>query len=158
MKFLHKDINKTFLVLIIVFLVVFVSFTVYYKKLLVDALAQKRQNDNELNKITAQLVMQKLNNSEDLKEITLIDKAILERKYTDLVDEYENLRLENEQQSEELTLLKSKLEYNQAKIDGPVEQFRLIQSKNEFIRKLEEEKKYLCNVMKNHNVTDEDCG
>lgn len=157
MKFLSKDVNKSLLVLITFFLVLFIAFTVYYQTSLRNIVKEKSQYDEKLGMITAQLIAQKLNKTNNLKDIALIDKSVLEDKYNQLVAQKEELESEKEALSKEITLLKSELEYGQAKIDGPTAQFRLIQDKNEQIRQLKSRIDNLCMQLKLNNITSAEC-
>lgn len=143
--------------MIIFFLILFISFTVYYESELRSLSAKKGQNDRQLEEVTAQFIVEKLNSTERLNKLALIGKEFLEEKYSDLVVRYESLKKENSGLQEELTLVKSELEYQKVKIDGPVAQFRLIQDKNEQIRQLKEKVDALCQNLKENNISGEGC-
>ena len=158
MKFLTKDVNKSLLVLITFFLVLFIAFTVYYQVSLRSVVKEKNQYDEKLGMITAQLIAQKLNRSNNLKDIALIDKAVLEDKYNELAAQKDELENEKELLNKEITLLKSEIEYQKVKNDGPAAQFRLIQEKNEQIRQLKSKIDALCLQLKQNNITATECG
>ena len=158
MRFLKKDINKSLLVMIIFFLVLFTGFTVYYEYALRDIINNKIVNEEKLGEITARLTSAQVNNSARIKQIALIDRIVLEQKYNELVEQNENLKRERDTLQGEINLLKSEVEYQKAKLDGPVAQFRLIQDKNEQIKNLNDKINVLCLVMKNYNITGKDCG
>ena len=157
MKFLAKDVNKSLLVLMIFLLVLFITFTVYYEYTLRNISAGQNEHDKKFSELTAQAIFEKLNKSTRLKEIALIDKASLEEKYNDLAAQNENLKKEKITLQEEITLLKSQLEYQKVKLDGPVAQFRLIQDKNQQISQLKEKIDALCLRLKDSNSSDKDC-
>lgn len=157
MKFLKKDINTSLLVLITFFLIMFIGFTIYYESALSDVVHRKNINDERLGEITAKLTLEKLNSSARLKQLALIDKALLEQKYNELVEQNENMKKERDILQNQITLLKSELEYQNSKFDGPTAQFRLIQEKNEEIKQLNEEIKGLCSMLKDYNITARDC-
>lgn len=157
MRFLAKDVNKSLLVLIAFFLVLFIAFTVYYEVSLKKAVSQKREYDEQASMITAQLIVQKLNRSNSIQEIALMDKAVLEHKYNELAAEKEKLEAEKKELKEEITLLKSEIEYQNVKIDGPVAQFRLIQEKNQLIRQLNEKIGELCAYLRRDNISVDKC-
>lgn len=157
MRFLAKDVNRSLLVLIAFFLVLFIAFTVYYEVSLKKAVSQKRDYDEKTSMITAQLIVQKLNRSNSVQEIALMDKAVLEHKYNELAAEKEKLEAEKKELKEEITLLKSEIEYQKVKIDGPVAQFRLIQEKNQLIRQLNEKIAELCAYLRRDNISVDKC-
>ena len=157
MKFLAKDVNKSLLVLMIFFLILFIAFTIYYESALQNISAGKNDQDRKFSELTAQLIFEKLNKSTRLKEIALIDKALLEEKYSDLVAQNENLKKEKMALREEITLLESQLEYHKVRLDGPVAQFRLIQNKNQQISQLKEKIGALCSVLKYNNLSEKEC-
>lgn len=157
MEYIKKDTDRNLIVLIIFFLILFISFTVYYESELRGISVKKWQNDKQIEEVTAQVMLEKLNSTERLNKLALIDKEFLEEKYSDLVVQHENLKKENSGLQEELTLMKSELEYQKVKIDGPVAQFRLIQDKNEQIKQLKEKISALCQSLKENNISDEGC-
>lgn len=144
MKFLKKDINRRLLVLIVFFLVIFIGFTVYYEYTIKKVLNAKSQTDDLLIGVTGNSILQKLNQTDKLKEIALLDKAVLENKYTQLLSQNENLKKEKENLEQQIIVLKSEIEYNDVKLDGPVAQFRLIQDKNQQISKLKRVIQSIC--------------
>jgi len=158
MKFLNKDINRRLLALIIVLLVLFIIFTVYYETTLSYILRTKKQNDERFSEITSQIILEKLNETDRLKEIAVIDKFILEEKYNDLGVENKNLKNKITALQEELTLVKSELDYQKVKVEGPIAQFRLIQNKNQLIQQLNEKISVLCSKIKYYNSSDKECG
>ncbi|MAG91615.1 hypothetical protein CMO83_02985 [Candidatus Woesearchaeota archaeon] len=157
LNFLTKDVDKNLLILITFFLILFIVFTVYYESNLRNLLDEKKQNDELLGEITARAVMDKLNESVSSKELALIDKAVLEEKYSELLVQFEVLNKEKEKLQKELTLAKSSLEYQEVKIDGPVAQFRLIQSKNEQINGLKAQIEAICKELAEDDVSVEGC-
>lgn len=157
MKIIKKDVNKSLLLLVMFFLVLFISFTVYYQIALRDVVKEKSHYDRDLGMITAQLILERLNKSDNLKELALLDKAVLEYKYNELAAENENLRNEIKSLKGEITLLKSEIEYNNIRIEGPVAQFRAIQDKNQQIRQLQEKIELLCKALKSRNISEPEC-
>lgn len=166
MKFLKHDINKGLLALVIFFLVIFIVITVYYENNIKSILDNQQQTNQKISEITAGLILETLNKSDiletlnksdKLKEIALIDKAVLEEKYSDVLGQYEILKKEKLALTEEVNLLKSELEYQKFKLEGPVEQFRLIQDKNKIIRQLKEKIDATCFLLKYKNVSTNEC-
>ena len=157
MRFLKKDVNKSLLELIAFFLILFVGLTAYYEYRASGLVQEKLESDQRLNDITSRFILEKLNNSERLKQFKLIDKVVLEDKYQEQVAENERLRSEIEQLKSELTIQKSELEYQNVKSSGPGAQFRLIQEKNEEIRKLKEKIDALCSRLKNSSIYYREC-
>ena len=157
MKFLKKDINSRLLVLIIFFLVIFIGFTVYYEYTIKKVLNAKSQTDGLLLSVTGNSLLQKLNQTDRLREIALLDKAVLEDKYNQLSAQDENLKKENDNLQQQILLLKSEIEYNNVKIDGPVAQFRLIQDKNQQIKELKQTINSICERLNSSNVFVKEC-
>ncbi|MEK6947152.1 MAG: hypothetical protein AABX32_06100 [Nanoarchaeota archaeon] len=157
MKFLKKDINRRLLVLIVFFLVIFIGFTVYYEYTIKKVLNAKSQTDDLLIGVTGNSILQKLNQTDKLKEIALLDKAVLENKYTQLLSQNENLKKEKENLEQQIIVLKSEIEYNDVKLDGPVAQFRLIQDKNQQISELNKIIDSICSKLKNSSVFIKEC-
>ena len=157
MKFLTKDVNKSLLVLITFFLVLFIAFTVYYQISLKSIVKDKNQYDEKLGMITAQLIAQKLNKSNNLKDIALIDKAVLEDRYNEIVGQKAKLEDEKVALNKEITLLKSEIEYKKAEAGGPAAQFRLIQDKNEQIKQLQSKINALCLQLRQRNISVGEC-
>src|SRR3989344_3764122 len=129
MRFLTKDVNRSLLVLIIFFLVLFIGFTVYSTSVLRGTAEEKYVYDEKIGKITADIILEKLNKSNSLKDMALIDKTVLENKYSELFNQYNTLNEQKETLEKEINTLKSQIEYTSISTEGPVEQFRLIQQK-----------------------------
>ena len=157
MPFLTKDVNKSLLVLLIFFLVLFIGFTVYSTSTLRKALGEKKVYDENLGKITAEIVMQRLNQTNSQKDIAMIDKLVLESKYNELLTQYGNLDKEKTALEGEVSTLKSQMEYQKVKVEGPVAQFRLIQDKNDQIMQLKAKIDALCSKLKENHIFDKDC-
>ena len=157
MKLIQRDVNKSLLVLNMFFLLLFLAFTVYYQIALKNTLREKEGHSQKIGEITAQAVMQKLNKSDVAKELALIDKVVLENKYNELLAQKEKLEEDKEALKGEITILKSQIEYHQARLEGPVAQFRLIQEKNAEIQKLNEKIGLLCLKINNYNLTSKEC-
>jgi predicted RNase H-like nuclease (RuvC/YqgF family) len=113
--------------------------------------------DENLGKLTAQIILEKLNQSDNLKKLALLDKAVLEHKYTELFLQYNKLNEQKEALEEEVNTLKSQIEYANIRIEGPVEQFRLIQQKNKEISDLKEALQALCSKLDESNISANEC-
>ncbi len=157
MNFLKKDINRRLLVLIIFFLVIFIGFTVYYEYTIKAVLKAKGTTDDLLGELGSRSILQKLNQTDKLNEIALLDKAVLEDKYAQLSIQNENLKKERDSLQQQIIVLKSEIEYNNVKIDGPVAQFRLIQDKNQQISELKKIIDSICSKLKNSSVFIKEC-
>ena len=157
MRFLTRDVNNNLLVLLGFFLILFIGFTIYYAGVLRKVSDEKDQNDKIISEITANMVLEKLNNSEKSSQLAIVDKAVLEDKYNQLVAYAESLEQENERLGQEIIVLNSKIEYNDARMEGPVGQFRTIQSKNEEIENLKGKIITLCDVFRKNNMTVNEC-
>ena len=81
----------------------------------------------------------------------------MERKYDDLNTMNKNLQNEIINLKYQILILKSQIEYHKAKDIGPSEQFRLFQSKNDEIGKLNDRVKELCNELEDNNITSREC-
>ena len=143
--------------MIVFFLVIFIGFTVYYEYTIKKVLNAKSQTDDLLIGVTGNSILQKLNQTDKLKEIALLDKAVLENKYTQLLSQNENLKKEKENLEQQIIVLKSEIEYNDVKLDGPVAQFRLIQDKNQQISELNKIIDSICSKLKNSSVFIKEC-
>ena len=157
MRFLTKDVNRSLLALIIFFLVLFIGFIVYSTSVLRGTAAEKYIYDEKLGKITAEIILEKLNKSDTVKDLALIDKAVLEYKYNELFSQYSKLNEQKEALEEEIITLKSQIEYADTRVEGPVEQFRLIQQKNKEISDLKETLQALCSKLKESNIPANEC-
>ena len=157
MRFLTKDVNKELLVIIIFFLVLFIGFTVYSTSVLRGTAEEKYIYDEKLGKITAQIILEKLNQSDNLRNLALVDKAVLEHKYNELLANYNSLNEQKEDLEGEINTLKSQIEYSNMRIEGPVEQFRLIQQKNKEISDLKEALQALCLKLEESSISAEEC-
>ena len=157
MNFLKKDINRRLLVLIVFFLVIFIGFTVYYEYTIKKVLSAKSQTDDLLLGVTGNSLLQKLNQTGKLNEIAMLDKAVLENKYNQLAAQNDNLKKEKENLEQQTIVLKSEIEYNDVKLDGPVAQFRLIQDKNQQISELKKIIDSICSKLKNSSVFIREC-
>ena len=157
MRFLTKDVNKELLVIIIFFLVLFIGFTVYSTSVLRGTAEGKYIYDEKLGRITADIILENLNKSNSLKDIALIDKAVLENKYNELSGQYDELDEQKDALQEEVNTLKSQMEYAGIRVEGPVEQFRLIQQKNKEISDLKEILQALCYKLGESNISAKEC-
>ena len=157
MRFLTKDVNRSLLVLIIFFLVLFIGFTVYSTSILRGTAEEKYVYDEKLGKITADIILEKLNKSNSLKDMALIDKTVLENKYSELFNQYNTLNEQKETLEKEINTLKSQIEYVNIRAEGPVEQFRLIQQKNKEINDLKEALQALCSKLEESNISAKEC-
>ena len=157
MKLIQRDVNKSLLVLNMFFLLLFLAFTVYYQIALKNTLKEKDGYGQKIVEVTAQVVMQKLNKSDVAKELALIDKVVLESKYNELLTQKEKLEEDKEALKGEIIVLNSQIEYHQARLEGPVAQFRLVQEKNDEIQKLNERIGLLCSKISSYNITAKEC-
>lgn len=157
MRVLRRDVNNSLLVLIAFFLILFIVSTIYYETILRKISGEKDENDKIISEITASMVLEKLNNSDKSGQLAMVDKAVLEDKYNKLVAYAESLEQEKERLGQEIIVLNSKIEYNDARMEGPVGQFRAIQAKNEEIEKLKGTIISLCGVFRKNNMTVNEC-
>ena len=149
---MQKDINKRLLVLVIVLLVLLASFTIYYTLSFTNLLKRYNKNQEIFGEITANAIIDQFN-----KTSVQTYKDYLERRYNDLSTLNKKLRDEIVNQKSELIHIQSQLEYQKAKEIGPTEQFRLFQSKNDEISRLNDKVKELCSELQAHNITDKNC-
>ena len=157
MRFLTKDVNRSLLVLIVFFLIIFIGFTVYSTYVLRGTSEEKYVYDEKLGKITADIILENLNKSNSLKDMALIDKAVLENKYNELSSQYNQLNEQKDALEEEVITLKSQNEYANTRPEGPVAQFRLIQEKNKEINELKKTIEALCSRLNENNISVKEC-
>jgi len=69
----------------------------------------------------------------------------------------ENLKKEKENLEQQIIVLKSEIEYNDVKLDGPVAQFRLIQDKNQQISELKMIIVSICSKLNSSSVFVKEC-
>ena len=149
---MQKDINKRLLVLVMVLLVLLTSFTIYYTVAFTNLLNRFNKNQEIFGELTANAIIDQFN-----KTSVQTYKDYLERRYDDLSTVNKKLKDEIVNLKSEIIVLKSQLEYQKAKEFGPTEQFRLFQSKNDEISKLNNKVKELCSVLEADNITSKDC-
>ena len=142
--------------MIVFFLVIFIGFTVYYEYAIRKILNAKSQTDELLGGLTGNSILQKLNQTDKLKEIALLDKAVLEDKYNQMSAQNENLKKERDNLEQQIIVLKSEIEYNKVKLEGPVVQFRLIQDKNGQISELKKIIDSICAKI-NNTISIKEC-
>ena len=157
MRVLRRDVNNSLLLLIAFFLILFIVSTIYYETILRKISGEKDENDKIISEITASMVLEKLNNSERSSRLAMIDKAVLEDKYNQLVAYAESLEQEKKRLGQEIIVLNSRIEYNDARMEGPVGQFRTIQAKNEEIENLKSTIISLCDTFRKNNMTVNEC-
>ena len=149
---MQKDINKRLLILVIVLLVLLTSFTIYYTVTFTNLLNRFNKNQEIFGELTANAIIDQFN-----KTSVQTYKDYLERKYNDLSTVNQKLKDEIINLKSEIIILKSQLEYQKAKDIGPTEQFRLFQSKNDEISRLNGKVKELCSEFQARNITNKDC-
>lgn len=143
--------------LIIFFLVIFIGFTVYYEYTIRKVLNAKGETDELLGYLGAQSILDKLNQTGKLKDIALLDKAVLEDKYNQLSSQNENLKKENDNLQQQLLVLNSVIEYNNIKKDGQDGQFRLMLDKNQQIAQLKQTISSICTRLNSSSVFIKEC-
>ncbi len=157
MKFLTKDVNKSLLVLVIFFLILFIVFTAYYENSIRNILKRYNKDQEIFGGLTANAVIEEFNKTSNLKENVQKYKEYLENRYDELSMLNENLKSENENLKAELGLIKSSTEYQKVKEIRPTQQFLLYQSKVEEIGRLKKRINELCLGFKALNVTMKEC-
>jgi len=157
MKFLTKDVNKSLLILVIFFLILFIVFTAYYENSLRILLNRYNKDQEIFGELTANAVIEELNRTSNLKENAQKYKEYLENRYSELSIMNENLKNEKDNLKDELGLIKSSIEYQKAKEIRPTQQFLLYQIKVEEIGKLKKKIDALCLSLKNNNLSEKEC-
>lgn len=157
MKFIRKDIDKRLLVLVIALIVLLVSLTAYYELTFHKFLSRYDKDQQIFGDLTADAIIEQFNKTSNIKENVLKYKSYLEKKYDELDTMNKNLKSQAESLKSELSLIKSQIEYQKAKEIGPTEQFRLFQSKNDEIAKLNARINELCAKLESYNVSDKGC-
>ena len=152
MKFIQKDINKGLLVFVIVLIVLLTSLTIYYTAAFTNLLNRYNKNQEIFGDFTANATIDNFN-----KTSLQIYRDFFETKYDDLNTANKNLKKEIENLRSQIYFLQSQNEYQKAKEIGPTEQFRLFQSKNEEINKLNNKLKELCSELEAKNITRKGC-
>ena len=152
MKFIQKDIDKRLLFMVITLLILLTAVTIYYAFAFEKLLKRYNKNQEVFGEITANAVVEQFNKTSFQNY-----KEYLESRYDELNTLNKNLRSELVDVKYELILLKSQIEYKKASDIGPTEQFRLFQSKNDEINKLNEKVKELCSDIEERNMTNKQC-
>lgn len=157
MRFIKKDIDKRLLILVIVLLILITSLIIYYEAAFHKLSANYNKNRKIFGDLTADAIIEEFNKTSNIKENILNYKSYLEKKYNELDTLNKNLRSQAESLKAELSLIKSQMEYQKAKEAGPTEQFRLFQSKNDEISRLNGKIKELCSKLEDYNISDSNC-
>ena len=157
MKFIQKDFNKRLFILVIVLLILLSAFTIYYEVTLRSVLGKYNKDQEIYGEFTANIVVNELNKTSNLKENVQKYKEYLEKKYDDLNSLNQNLKGEIENLKAELSLVKSQIEYQKAKEIGPTSQFRLFQEKVDEIDRLKKKIMELCSKLEADNASDSAC-
>ena len=158
MKFISKDVDRRLIILIILFLALFIAFTIYSHAALTSILKTKNVYDKSVAQFTAEIVLNQLNKTNKSLEVAMIDKTVLENKLNDALGENEQLQDRLREYSDQVLLLKSQLEYYNLKSQGgPSESFRAYYTKLEEVRNLKGQIKSLCNTIKSINLTAKEC-
>lgn len=157
MKFIQKDIDKRLFTLVIILLILVSALTIYYEVALRRVLSKYNKDQEIYGEFTANIVLNELNKTSNLKENVQKYKEYLEKKYDDLDSLNQNLKNEIENLKAELNLVKSQIEYQKAKDIGPTSQFRLFQNKIDEINRLKKTIIELCSKLESNNVSDSAC-
>jgi len=150
----HKDFEAKLLVLLIVFLVLLTSSTIYYETALRNIKSEYSVYKNEHPLITARAVAVPNSSSEPS---SLNNLQYLESGYRELHELNEKLKERVRALEDDLLTAKSKAEYQKAKDIGPTESFRLVQSKNMEIRQIKEKIQEICGILNSNNISYYEC-
>ena len=147
--------------LIIVLVLIFAWSTAYYDNALKNASMQYNKNLEKLQEATGNVIVEKVNETIQLKDNYQKDKEALEKGYFDLKTENEELKAEKDKLQTELNSVKGDLEIQKSRFDILYNQFQQVQnsliSANEQISKLAARINELCSKLKASGGTDEKC-
>ncbi|MBS3114672.1 hypothetical protein J4448_06230 [Candidatus Woesearchaeota archaeon] len=122
---------------------------------------QYNKNLEKLQESTGNVVVEKVNETIQLKETYQKDKEFFEQKYYDLNTENEELKREKERLQSELNSLKGELENQKSRFDTLQAHFQQVQNSlmadNEQISKLIARTNELCKKLKEAGGNDEKC-
>ena len=114
--------------LIIVLLLLFSTATVYYQQKIKSISTEYNEKNKQLEEMTGNIVLSKINETIKLKETSEKDKVAFEKSYSELKIENENLRNEKEELQSELNTAKSDLEHQKSQFDLLKERFDQVQN------------------------------
>ena len=160
-NYIKKDINKILLLLIIIFFLLFAWHTAYYESTLKNISMQHNEEIKKLQQSTGKVVLEKSNETIQLRENYQKDKEFFEQRYYDLSTENEELKGEKERLQSELNSIKSELENIKAKFDILLVRFQEVESSlvksNEQISSLISRNRELCDKLKSSGGSDDKC-
>ena len=140
------------LLLIIALVLIFSWSTAYYENALKNVSMQYNKNMEKLQEATGNVIVEKANETIQLKETYEKDKEFFEQKYYDLSIENEELKREKEGMQAELNSVKSELEDAKNKFDILQSHFQQVQNSlikaNEQISSLIYRNQELCRKLK----------
>jgi len=140
---------------------IFAWSTTYYENTLKNVSMQYNKNLEKLQESTGNVVVEKVNETIQLKETYQKDKEFFEQKYYDLNTENEELKREKERLQSELNSLKGELENQKSRFDTLQAHFQQVQNSlmadNEQISKLIARTNELCKKLKEAGGNDEKC-
>ena len=142
-------------------MLIFAWSTTYYENTLKNVSMQYNKNLEKLQESTGNVVVEKVNETIQLKETYQKDKEFFEQKYYDLNTENEELKREKERLQSELNSLKGELENQKSRFDTLQAHFQQVQNSlmadNEQISKLIARTNELCKKLKEAGGNDEKC-
>ena len=120
MAFMKRDVNIGLLILIIVAVIVFSSFSVYYQSTFKNVSLDYQNKLEQLGQVTTELSKQKqeLNQTYGLRVKAEQDKNTLDAKYTEVRDENEQLSGDNTNLRLEVASTKSELSEKTAQLEA----------------------------------------
>ena len=152
MVVIKNDVNKALLFLIIIPILVFIVFSTYYDNKLKNISMEYNRNREEFEKVTAQAILEQLNETLLSKEIAIQDKEIMEENYFNLKTENEDLRKDRDKLKAELDHVNGQLEMQKNNFNILQARFQQIQSglskANDEISRLIARNQELCRKLK----------
>jgi len=149
---IKNDVNKALLFLIIIPILVFIVFSTYYDNKLKNISMEYNRNREEFEKVTAQAILEQLNETLLSKEIAIQDKEIMEENYFNLKTENEDLRKDRDKLKAELDHVNGQLEMQKNNFNILQARFQQIQSglskANDEISRLIARNQELCRKLK----------
>lgn len=157
-KYLKKDVNKILLFITLIPIILFIALDVHYENSVKNI---NNEYNKKLEEITGKIVLERLNETAQLKETNAKAKGMLEERYSDLKSENEGLVKQKDKLQIESDSLKGQLQSQNTKFNKLQSDFNQIQNSlieaNEAISRLTARANELCRKLKEAGGSDEKC-
>lgn len=161
MVLIKKDVNRILLFLVILPIILFSGFSIYYYNQLQNISTEFNKSKEMLLSTAGQAVRESYNETIQLKESFQKDREALEKGYSDLNAENQQLAINNEKLKAELDSTKSELEDYKSKFGILEQRFKELQENlikaNEELGKLKSRVRILCKKLEEAGSSDESC-